>query len=143
PAPPLHRPAPESKRNRPRRQILLNPENLLRLQRAVLVVLVDEMIQPAAVVMLHLAAPNISRPPVHDHVLMNPPLFVARLAMPEEADVPRWVIARMSEPLIQKNQISVDVKPILGNRIRRGDADQFIPQRRRNRLIGIENENPR
>src|SRR5438132_8447188 len=53
PAPPLHRPAPESKRNRPRRQILLNPENLLRLQRAVFIVLGDEMVQPAAVVMLH------------------------------------------------------------------------------------------
>ena len=49
----------------------------------------------------------------------------------------------MPQPLVQKNQIAIDVKTILGYRIGSGDADQFITKRRRNRFVRIENENPR
>src|SRR2546430_774291 len=99
PAPPLHRPAPEAKGDGSGGQVLLDAEDFFGLQSAVVIVFGNEMIEPAAVVMLHLALVDVAHAAADDHVLVDFALFIARLAAAEKADVPGGVIARMSQPL--------------------------------------------
>src|SRR6266850_5357605 len=120
PAPPLNGSFPESKLDGALIETLLNPINLLRLQGAVLIVLGDEVLQPAPIVMFHLPPLQIPRAAVDDHVLVNLPLLIPRLAMPKKTHVPAWVIAAVFDLLSQENQITIDVKTILRAIVRRG-----------------------
>src|SRR5687768_9523980 len=84
PATPLHRPAPEAKRDGAGGQVLLDAEDFLGLQGAVVIVLGDEMLEAAMVVVLHLALVDIAHAAADNHVLVDLALLVAGFAVAEK-----------------------------------------------------------
>src|SRR5687768_14740085 len=141
PAATLDRAIPDAKLDHPLGDTLLDAENFLGFQRAVLVVLGDEMLEAAAVVMLHLAL-EIANVAADDHVLVHLPFFIAGLAVAEKAHVPAWVIAAVVDALAEENQVAVDVKAVFLAVVSCRDSNQLITKAGRDQLIGIENKNP-
>src|SRR5258705_3793390 len=137
PATPLDRAAPEAEGDRARGQVALNAENFLGLQRAVVIVLGDKMLEAAAVVVLHLAGVDVADAALDDHVLVNLALFISSLAAAEKADVPGGGITGVAQALIKENQVAVDVKTIFRRGVGGGDARQLVAQLRRGDFIGI------
>ena len=117
----------------------------LRLERRVVVVLGDVMLEPAAVVVLHVVAQvaDLALAAVDDHVLVDVALLVPRLAAAEEAQVPARVVAAMTDALAEEDEVAVDVKPVLRRLVLGRDANQLVAQLGRDHFVGVEDEDPR
>ncbi len=96
-------------------------EHLSRFKRGIAVVLGNIVEQSAAIVMFHVM-PQIPDAPLDHHVLVHLAQLVAGLATTEEPQVPAWVVSAVPNPLIEKDEIAVHVKPVLRAAIFRGDV---------------------
>src|SRR5438128_2652268 len=101
------------------------------------------MLEPAAI-LVQQEMPQISGRPVHDHMLVNHPVFVARLAALEEPKIPRRKISAVPDLPAHENEDAIEIKAGFVNAVRIAADNPFdlLAQLRADRFISIEDQDP-
>ena len=118
--------------------------DLLGLERAVAVVLGEEVLEPAAVLVDQQVLEPPHRP-VAQHVLVHQAVLVPRLPPLEEPQVPTWKVPAVANATPQEDEHPVDVEAALFHLVWRTarDGEDFVAQLRADGLVGVDDQRPR